>query len=177
MLKLLLDLIPVITFFITYKCANMHKATIIMMASNCVALYIYYVVYKRLSFILLISAGVLFVTGITSVILHDYKYVKMKPTIMYVMLAASLYISCIKKDPLVKNILSSIYKLDDKHWITLSRRCAHYCVLIAIANELTWRYCSESFWVHFKVFGIFPITVLFLLTQLPLILRNQKNTD
>ena len=41
--------------------------------------------------------------------------------------------------------------------------------VLAAINEIVWRSFSTDFWVSFKVFGIMPITLVFTLTQLPLI--------
>ena len=48
---------------------------------------------------------------------------------------------------------------------------------LAILNEIVWRNFSTDFWVTFKVFGIMPLTLLFTLSQLPLLSRTQIKPD
>lgn len=49
-----------------------------------------------------------------------------------------------------------------------------FFVFLALLNEIVWRNFSDNFWTSFKVFGVMPITVLFMLTQMPLILQHSK---
>jgi intracellular septation protein len=44
--------------------------------------------------------------------------------------------------------------------------------VLAVLNEAIWRSFSTDAWVSFKVFGIMPLTILFTLTQMPLIQRH-----
>ncbi|KJV57559.1 intracellular septation A family protein [Orientia chuto str. Dubai] len=178
MLKILLESGPVIVFFITYNIgSDMGKATLFIMISTCISLLINFFIYKQVSLPLLISGGVLLISGIASIWLNDFKYVKMKPTILYMVLAIILYIGYLKKRPLLKPMFSSVFQMDDQHWLVFSLRSACYLVFMAVINEVVWRYYSESCWVAFKVFGVFPLTVLFFLTQLPFLLKHQKKID
>lgn len=178
MLKILLESGPVIVFFVTYNIgSDMGMATLCIMVSTCISLLISYVIYKQVSLPLLISGGVLLVSGIISIWLNDFKYIKMKPTILYIILALILYIGYLKKLPLLKPVFSQLFQMDDRHWLTFSLRSAFYLIFMAVINEVTWRCYSEAFWVAFKVFGVFPLTVLFFLTQLPFLLKHQKKID
>ena len=38
-------------------------------------------------------------------------------------------------------------------------------------NEVVWRTQSTDLWVNFKVFGLMGLTIVFILTQLPLLKR------
>jgi intracellular septation protein len=43
-----------------------------------------------------------------------------------------------------------------------------------VINEIVWRTQSTEFWVGFKVFGIMPITIIFALSQTPVILKHSN---
>jgi intracellular septation protein len=45
--------------------------------------------------------------------------------------------------------------------------------VLAIVNEVVWRTQTTDFWVSFKAFGIMPLTIVFALSQVPLILRYE----
>ena len=45
-----------------------------------------------------------------------------------------------------------------------------------MTNEVIWRNFTEETWVNFKVFGALPITLLFMITQMPFIIRNKIET-
>ena len=44
---------------------------------------------------------------------------------------------------------------------------------LALLNELIWRTQTEEFWVNFKVWGMFPITLVFTGFQIPLINKHK----
>jgi hypothetical protein len=51
------------------------------------------------------------------------------------------------------------------------------CLKEAILNEIIWRNYSTYFWVNFKVFGAVPITLLFIFTQAPFLMRNKQDNS
>jgi intracellular septation protein len=173
MIKLLVEFGPVIVFLVTYKYSNILMATKLMIAVTILCLIISYIIDKRISMPLLLSAIILIVTGSVTLLTGDPKYIKMKPTIVYLIFSLALYVSTLKNRPLMKDILGNLFVMDNKHWINLSTRFAGYFLFMALTNEIVWRYFSESTWVNFKVFGALPITVIFVLLQVPFILRNQ----
>ena len=77
------------------------------------------------------------------------------------------------KKPLLKILLGAALKLEEEGWNTLTHRWIAFFVALAILNEIVWRTMSEDLWVNFKVFGILPITIIFTMTQIPLIKKYQ----
>jgi intracellular septation protein len=45
---------------------------------------------------------------------------------------------------------------------------------MAILNEVVWRTQTTDFWVAFKAFGVIPLTMIFAVTQMPLIKRYHR---
>ena len=64
-----------------------------------------------------------------------------------------------------------MFNLTPKGWRILTARWALFFVGMAVLNEIIWRTQSTDFWVSFKVFGMVPLTMLFAMTQMPLIKR------
>ena len=148
-----------------------------MVAVTTIALIISYTIDKKISMPLLVSGCVLLISGCVTLISGDSKFIKMKPTIVYVLFAGILLFSSMKKKPLLKQLLTSVFTMDDQHWITLSKRFAVYFFAMAIINEFVWRNYTESFWVNFKVFGAVPITVAFIATQIPFLMHHSHKND
>jgi intracellular septation protein len=69
-------------------------------------------------------------------------------------------------------VFDSAFRLDDEGWRKLTLRWAIFFLALAVLNEIVWRAFSTDFWVSFKAFGFIPLTILFTLTQLPLIQRH-----
>ena len=66
--------------------------------------------------------------------------------------------------------------LDDAGWLKLARNWAIFFVVMAIVTEIVWRNFSTDFWVSFKLFGFLPLTFLFAMVQMPVIMKHQTGT-
>ena len=64
-----------------------------------------------------------------------------------------------------------MFNLTPLGWRLLTARWAMFFFAMALLNEAIWRTQSTDFWVNFKVFGVTPLTMLFAVTQMPLIKR------
>ncbi|MEY3197308.1 MAG: hypothetical protein RLZZ59_679 [Pseudomonadota bacterium] len=175
MFKLLVEFGPIVVFFATYKYADIFKATLWMVIVTIISLIVSYLIDKKMSMPLMISGVTLLCTGSITLLSGDPTYIKMKPTIVYVVFGSILYFGYLNKKPFIKHVLGSAFKMNEKNWLVLSTRFAYYFYGMAITNEIVWRNFSESFWVNFKVFGAVPITFIFVLFQLPFLLRNKND--
>ena len=120
-----------------------------------------------------------FVTGIVVLIfggltlwLQDDEFIKMKPTIVNALFGVGAARRPLFGRPLLGYVFDSVFRLDDEGWRKLTLRWGIFFFVLAVLNEVIWRNFSTDFWVTFKVFGIMPLTVLFTLTQMPLIQRH-----
>jgi intracellular septation protein len=172
MLKLLLEFGPLVVFFATYKYSDIFTATLLMVGVTGVSLLVSYMIDKKISLPLLISGSVLLLSGCITLISGDSMYIKMKPTIVYIAFSGILTVGVLNKKSFVKNLLGHVFTMEDQYWITLAKRFAWYFALMAVINEFVWRNYSESFWVNFKIFGAVPITVVFIMLQLPFLMKH-----
>ncbi|EFG2587126.1 septation protein A, partial [Escherichia coli] len=78
---------------------------------------------------------------------------------------------------LLAYVFDSAFNLDAEGWRKLTFRWGLFFLFLAVLNEVTWRNFSEDAWVYFKTWGIMPITFLFTLSQMPLILKHSIDED
>ena len=176
-IQLLLELLPLIAFFLGYKFADMTTATYAIMGVTAFSICLQYFVYKRIPVLALITAGVVAVFGTLTLVLHNDTFIKMKPTMIYSIFALILIIGRqMGKNPL-QHIFGQMFNLSPRGWRLLSWRWAIFFVGMAIANEVLWRHISEGAWVNFKVFGALPLTLLFGLCQFPLLTKETAEED
>ena len=71
-------------------------------------------------------------------------------------------------------LLGSAFKLNEKGWNILNIRWTFFFIFLAILNEFVWRNYSTDTWVTFKLFGILPITLIWAVLQMPLVLKESK---
>ena len=127
---------------------------------------------RRLAIMPLVTGIVVFIFGGLTLLLQDEIFIKMKPTIVNVLFGTTLLVGLWFGRPLLGYVFDSVFRLDDEGWRKLTFRWGVFFFVLALLNEVIWRNFSTDFWVTFKVFGIMPLTVLFTLTQMPLIQRH-----
>ena len=101
--------------------------------------------------------------------LHDDTFIKMKPTIIYVLFGGVLLGGLVFNKPLLAIVFDSVFDLTDEGWRKLTLRWAMFFLALAVLNEIVWRTQTTDFWVSFKVFGVMPLTFVFAALQFPLL--------
>jgi intracellular septation protein len=173
LLKLGLDLGPLLIFFAANALFGIFPATAIFMVAMIVSIAIGITVERKLSPVPLITAALVLIFGGLTLWLADEFFIKIKPTILYTMFAAVLVGGLLSKRLLIKFIMGQSLEMPDAAWRTLTWRWAGFFLALAVANEFVWRTFSTDTWVAFKVWGVFPATLLFALSQTPFMLRHQ----
>ncbi|HWT96559.1 MAG TPA: septation protein A [Terriglobales bacterium] len=171
-LKYTVDYGPILAFFIAYKLSGLMAATLTLMIATAIATLLLYVVQRRLALMPIITLLVVGTFGGLTLWLHDDTFIKMKPTVIQGLFAAILFGGLIMKKPLIRYVMGSTLQMDDDGWRLLSLRFACFFAAMAVLNEIVWRTQPEGIWIDFKVFGIIGLTFLFILTQIPLIMRH-----
>ena len=173
-IKLFIDIGPLAVFFIYYKISgDLIEAILPLMVATVFSVVISYILEKKIPIMPTLGAGIVVVFGGLTIIFDNKIFIFMKPTIINIIFAAILYGGIILKKPLLKYLLGSALKLEEKGWNILTQRWTAFFIALAVLNEIVWRTMSEEFWVSFKVFGILPITFIFTMTQFPLIKKYQ----
>ena len=116
-----------------------------------------------------IAAAVMMVVfGGLSVWFNDPRVFKMKPTAIYLLLAAVLGIGLWRGKSWLKLIMEDTVPLKSKGWMILTKRVTVLFLLSAVANEVVWRTQSETFWVVFETV-VMPIVIFgFFVSQIGL---------
>ena len=124
------------------------------------------------NYMTLASAGFIFVFGGITLFLQDETFIKMKPTLVYLLFAVILGTGLARGRSYLKNLMGQMLPMDDAGWLTLTQRWTLFFVFLAAVNETVWRTQSTDVWVNFKVFGFLPLTFIFMALQMPLLRRH-----
>ena len=125
----------------------------------------------------LVSGIVVLVFGALTLYLHDEIFIKMKPTIVNTLFGAVLLGGLAFGKSLLGYVFDSAFRLDAEGWRKLTLRWGLFFFFLAALNEVVWRNFSTDFWVAFKVWATMPITLLFTIGQLPLIMRHSLDNE
>ncbi|HEX8418247.1 MAG TPA: septation protein A [Methylobacterium sp.] len=181
--KLVLELGPLVLFFLGNAYAErfgvpaeqkLFLATGVFVVATMIALGVHYALMRRLPIMPMVSGVVVVVFGGLTLFLQDKTFIMMKPTIVNTLFGLVLLGGLAFGKPLLSVVLDSMFALTDEGWRKLTLRWALFFLLLAVLNEVVWRTQTEDFWVNFKVFGIMPLTVVFALSQTPLLMRYER---
>jgi intracellular septation protein len=168
-LKLALDLGPLLLFFFANSRYGIFTATATFMVAVLAALIVSYVLTRHFPIMTIVTAIVVVVFGGLTLILHDATFIKVKPTIIYALFGAVLIGGLFFNKPLLGVVFDSLFNLTEEGWRKLTLRWAIFFFALAVLNEIVWRNTSTDTWVNFKVFGFLPLTLLFGALQYPLL--------
>jgi len=191
-LKLVLELGPLVLFFGAYSLASKEpagllilgvpmtpllEATAVMMVSVIVTLGVSYALLRRIPIMPLVTAIIVVIFGSLTFFFHDETFIKMKPTALYLLFGGALIGGLAFDRPLLPVLFDGALNLTPEGWRKLTWRWAFFFIALAVLNEIVWRTQTTDVWVKFKTFGFLPITLLFALAQAPLIMRYETKEE
>ena len=166
-LKMVLELGPVVLFFIGYIklreegfliAGQEYKGFIIITAAfiplmvlSTLALW---KLTGHLSKMQLATLVLVVFMGGLSVWLNDERFFKMKPTLIYLLFGGALGIGLLRGQSYLKLVMEELMPLEHEGWMILTRRICLFFLALAVANEVIWRSFSTDTWVYFKTFGL-----------------------
>jgi intracellular septation protein len=171
-LKLALDLGPLLLFFFVNGRWGIFAATGAFVVAMLAAMAAQYALTRHLSVMAIVSLIVVVVFGGLTVALQNETFIKLKPTIIYLLFGGLLLGGLALGKSLLALVFDSVFELDEAGWRKLTLRWGVFFLALALLNEAIWRTQSTDFWVAFKVFAILPLTFLFAALQYPLLRRH-----
>ncbi len=177
LIKLVLELGPLVLFFIINARAGIFAATAWFMGAMVISLLLSWIILKRIAIMPLVTGVVVLVFGGLTLYLQDDTFIKIKPTIVNIMFGTVLLGGMLFGQSLLKYVFGDVYALEEQGWKSLTLRWGIFFFVLAIINEIVWRNFSTDFWVMFKVWGIMPITIVFSMFQLPLMSKYGIDED
>lgn len=177
LLKIALDLGPLLLFFAVNALYGIFAATATFMATTVVSLSASRLLTGKFAMMPLVTAVFVIVFGGLTLWLHNETFIKIKPTVIYLLFAAVLMGGLALNRVFLHDLLHEALDLTPAGWRMLTRRWAVFFVVLALLNEAVWRNVSTDAWVSFKVFGLVPLTFVFAALQVGLIQRNARSGE
>ena len=171
-IKLATDFGPLLIFFIIYfNNENDLKVAIPpFIIATLISLIVIYFLEKRIPMVPLTGGILITLFGGLTLYFDNKILFYMKPTIINLLFALVLFFGkFFTKKPLLKIFFQNAFNLEDEGWKKLNYRWISFFIFVAVLNEIVWRTQSEIFWVNFKVWGLLPISFIFVASQFPLI--------
>lgn len=166
-MKLLLDFLPVVVFFAVYKLYDdFYLATVAIIIATSLQVAWTWFSQRRVERMPLIALALLIVFGGITLVLHDEMFLKWKPTVVnWLFGAAFLASQFIGRKPLIQRMLDSAMSLPAAVWLRLNLAWTVFFVLMGVANLYVVYQFSTDAWVDFKLYGMFGLTLVFVIAQ------------
>ncbi|PPB81213.1 intracellular septation protein [Albidovulum inexpectatum] len=177
-LKIGLELGPVIAFFVVFsrlrdqtvtiggaEYGGFVVATAVLVVLVAISTGILWRMTGRLAPMQMVTLVLVVVFGGLSVWLNDGRFIKMKPTLLYLLFAGILAFGLMRGRSYLALVLDEAMPLRHEGWMILTRRLALFFAALAVANEIVWRTMSDAAWVNFKTFGLTAALFAFFIAQ------------
>ena len=161
-MKILIDFLPILLFFGAYKTYDIYVGTAVLMAATVLQMAVIYGIDRKLQALHKITLALVLIFGALTLVLHDDRFIKWKPTVLYAAMAVALGIAVwVYKKNFLKMMLGSQMELPDHVWMRLNVVWVVYSALMALVNAYVAAYYTTEQWVNFKLWGyVFPLAFL-----------------
>lgn len=170
-MKFLIDFFPVVAFFIAFyipedRSQGIYLATAVAIVASFIQVAIWWLMTRKFEKMHVITLAVLVVLGTATLVFHDVRFIKWKPTAVYWLFAVALIGSqWFMRKNIVQRMMEHAVTLPQKIWNHLNLGWAIFFIFSGIANLYVAFNYSNEVWVNFKLFGILGLTLLFAIGQ------------
>jgi len=189
-LKFLLELGPLVIFFIIYgrikdKVFSIFGvdyqgfiiATGVFIPILLLSILVLWILSGKIAKMQLITALLVVIFGGLTIWFNDDRFFKMKPTIIYLLFGGILSFGLLRKKSYLEYVMEDMLPLERIGWVILTKRVAIFFLSLALLNELIWRNMSTDSWVNFKTFGLTGAIFVFFVAQNGLIQKYGKTSQ
>lgn len=167
--KTLVDLGPLIVFYVAESYSDIFIATGFLMAACTIAFIVSWTMTRKIALLPILTLAFALVFGGFTLLFEDDSFIKIEVTMTNALLGIFLVGGMFFKKSLLKLVFSDFAGLDENGWNKITWRMGWFFLAIAALNEAVWRNVETEIWVDFRVFGILGLTFMFLLSQIPMI--------
>ena len=194
-MKLLLDFLPILLFFITFKYtegqpewaaqfASEHfgflvsggvvgpkeapvlLATLVVIIATVTQIVVMLVRGKKIDMMLWISLALVVVLGGATVWFHSETFIKWKPSVLYWAMGLSFWISqVVFRKNLLQTLMGEQLELPPGVWQRLNFAWIAFFGMMGLLNLYVAYSFTTDVWVNFKLFGGIGLMLLFTLAQ------------
>ena len=176
-MKFLVDLLPIILFFIAYQLYDIYVATAVAIAAAAAQVGWLLVRRQPVEKMQWVTLGMLVLFGGLTLGLHDPVFIKWKPTLVNWILAAALLVSgWLLERNLLQRMMGHAIAAPAVVWRRLNLAWALFFIASGLLNLYVAYRFSEATWVNFKLFGLLGLTLIFTLAQGVYLMRHATPT-
>ncbi|MDH3275580.1 MAG: septation protein IspZ [Gammaproteobacteria bacterium] len=180
-MQLFIDYLPILFFFGAYFYEDIYFATTVLMAVMPLVLLLQWFITRKLNKIYLASTVLILALGSATLYFRDPLFLYWKPTVLnWAIALAFLGSQFIGDKTFVQRMMQSAAQLTAVQWRRLNSIWVLFFVAVGCINLYVAFAFSEATWVKFKLFGMFGITIIFVIIQtvwLTMTIKENESAD
>jgi intracellular septation protein len=206
-MKMLLDFLPILLFFGTFKYAEGHKewaadfasrhfgvlvgggpvgtteapmmlATLVVIVATLAQVLFLKLRGRKVDLMLWISLGLIVVLGGLTIWLRSETFIKWKPTGVYWLMAVGLWGSQhLAGRNLLRSMMGAQLSLPEGIWRRLNTAWVLFFAVMGLVNLWVAYHFSTDVWVNFKAFGTLGLMLVFVVGQALYLGRHAQPVD
>lgn len=177
-MKFLFDLFPVILFFVTFKVYGIYAATAVAIVATFVQIGWVWLRHRKVDSMLWTSLAIIVLLGGATLIFQNESFIKWKPTVLYWLFAAVLWLSlAFFQKNLIEALLAEQIVLPATVWLKLNMSWIVFFILMGGINiHVAFNYSVDT-WVNFKLFGSIGLMLIFVVIQAIILNRYMQDPE
>ena len=167
-MKFLFDFFPALAFLIALyipesREEGIYLATKVIIVTSFLQVIISWLVTRRVEKQYLIILAIVLVLGSLTLFLHDERFIKWKPTLVFwifsMICVASQFIG---EKNIPRRMMEQMFDAPEIIWLRVNFSLAIFFILLGISNLYVAKNFPTETWAFFKVFGIMGINFVFM---------------
>ena len=168
------EIAPLAAFFLVNQAYGLYAAAVAAIGASALLVAVTWLLEKRLARFAIFATSIAALLTLAAILAEEKTYIKIQPSLFSGAFAAVLLIGRLRGRAMMKVFFQAQFDLPEKVWHSLSLRWGLFFLAATLANEMAWRVLSDDDWVTFRVLIMAPATGLFMMAQLPITLRGQR---
>ena len=169
------EIAPLAAFFLINQAFGLYAAAVAAITASALLVAVTWALEKRLARFAVFATSIAALLTLAAILAEEKTYIKIQPSLFSGAFAAVLLIGRLRGKAMMKVFFVAQFDLPDAVWKSLSLRWGLFFLAATLANEVAWRALSDDDWVTFRVLIMAPATGFFMLAQLPITLRGQRD--
>ena len=174
-MKFLFDFFPLIVFFAGYAFVDIFFATGAAMAATVIQVAWSWLKHRKVEKLMWINFGAIMFFGGLTLLLQDERFIKIKPTIVYWIIAGALAVAhyLFRKNP-IKLMMAAHFDAPELVWNRWLLNWVLFFAALGVLNLFVAHGFSTDVWVKFKVFGTLALTLVLAFIQTWMLMRYAR---
>jgi intracellular septation protein len=174
-MKLLIDFLPIVVFFVAFKLFDIWVATGVAIAATVAQIAWLRWSTGKVEPMQWLSLGVIVLFGGATLLAHNETFIKWKPTVLYWLMGGALFIGqLVFRRNLLKSLMGAQMALPEGAWRVMNWSWIAFFAAMGVVNLwVAYRFDTDT-WVNFKLFGGLGLMIAFVLAQAVYLSRFMK---